>query len=115
MLKTFAAAGIAGSLVFLVPGSPGPPPQGGERHVRFVNDSREPITELYVSAVGADDWHGDLLGEEYLAPGGSVLVEIVDRNQSCRADIRIVRDDGSELVGRAVDICRAAGDDIALR
>jgi hypothetical protein len=115
MLKTLASAGLAGSLLFLVPGATGPPPLGGVRHVRFVNEGSEPIAELYLSAVGAGDWQGDLLGVDDLAPGGSLLLDVEDRNESCRVDVKVVRDDGSQMVGRGIDICRAAGRGVSLR
>jgi hypothetical protein len=114
MLKTIGAVGLAGSLFFLFPGA-SEPPLGGARHVRFVNEGRAPIAELYVSAIGADAWGSDRLGPDYLAPGEGVLVDIDDRNESCRADVRFVRNDGSQLVGRDVDICRGARDGLGLR
>jgi hypothetical protein len=112
--KAAAAVGLAGSLLLLAPGG-GEPPRGCARHVRFVNEGPQPIAELYVSAVGADDWGNDRLGLDYLAPGEGVPVAVEDRNESCRADIRIVRDDGSERIGRGVAICGAAGRRVGLR
>ncbi len=115
MLKTVAAVAVAGSLVFLVYGATGPPPRGGDRLVRFTNNAREPIVELHVSAVGSGHWQSDLLGSGYLLPGNSVLVDIDDRNENCRIDVKIVFDDGSERVSRSMDVCRAEDRAVALR
>ena len=111
MLRT-AAAAFAGSLLFLVCG---PPLRGGDRLVRFANEAREPIVELHVSAVGSEHWQGDLLGWSYLLPGNSVVVDIDDRNESCRIDVKVVFDDGSERVSRSMDVCRAEGWAVSLR
>jgi hypothetical protein len=112
MLK---AAAFAGSLLFLVYGATGPPAHGGDRFVHLVNDTRKPIVELHVSAVGSENWQDDLLGWDYLLPGNSVLVGIDDRYENCRIDVKIVFDDGSERVSRSVDLCRAEGWAVSLR
>jgi hypothetical protein len=115
MLKTVAAAGFIGSLLFLVPGATGPPPVGGLRHFRFTNETKEAIVELHLAAVGSGIWRGDLLGWDSLAPGNSVLVDVDDRNESCRVDVKMVLDDGSERVSSGVDICRAESYAVSLR
>jgi hypothetical protein len=115
MSKTVVAAVCAGSLLILAYGATGPPPRGGERLVRFTNETRQPIIELYVAPVGSDDWQGDLLGWDYLSPGNSVRIDIADRKGICRVDVKIVLDDGFERVSRGVDVCRREGWGVALR
>jgi hypothetical protein len=115
MLRTFAVAAFAGSLLLLAYGAIGPPLRGGDRLVRFTNETREPIVELHVSDVGRENWEEDLLGWNYLLPGSSVLVEVDDRNESCRVDVKMVLDDGSERVTRRVDVCRTVGWAVSLR
>jgi hypothetical protein len=114
MLKTAAATAFAATLLALVYVPTGPPPRGADRLVRFRNEARQPIVELHVSTVGSEDWRGDLLGLDYLPPGNSVLVVVDDRSGSCRVDVKILLDDGSERVSRVVDVCRAAGRAVAL-
>jgi hypothetical protein len=115
MLKTAVAVALAGSLLILVYAATGPPPRGGDRLVRFTNETREPIVELRVAAFGGGDWQHDLLDWDYLAPGNSVLVDIADPNESCRIDVKFVFDDGSERVSRGVDICPVEGWAVTLR
>jgi hypothetical protein len=114
MLKTVATAAIAGSLLCLVYGATGPPPIRRERQVLFTNEMREPIVELYAAAVGSGRWQGDLLGRDYLQPGASIAVDI-DDDANCRVDLKIVLDDGSEMLRRSVDVCRPPEIAAALR
>ena len=83
--------------------------QGRERHVLLTNNTREAIVEVHVSDVNSGNWQADLLGSDYLVPGGSVLVDIDDRDGRCRVDVRTVLDDGSDLVSRSVNVCRSEG------
>jgi hypothetical protein len=52
------------------------------------NDTEETITELYVSSSDEDDWGEDLLGDEELAPGESIDIEIDDDSEECEYDIQ---------------------------
>jgi hypothetical protein len=115
MSKTVVAAAFAGPLIFLACGATGPPLRDSDRLVRFTNEAREPIVELHVSTVGSENWQDDLLGSSYLLPGNSVVVDIDDRNENCRIDVKIVFDDGSERVSRSMDVCRADGWAVSLR
>jgi hypothetical protein len=108
-------AALAAALLFLFQGATGPPARGEERHVLLTNNTRQPIVEIYVSDDGAGNWQADLLGSDFLPPGGSVLLDIEDRNGNCRVDVRTVLDDGSELVSHGVNVCRAEGDAVSAR
>jgi hypothetical protein len=103
-----AAAAAAASLTLLVHAVAGTVALGGERRFLFANETRKPIVELHVAAVGSGNWQDDLLGWDHLRPGAAVFVDIDDRKADCRVDIKMVLDDGSELVSRNIDVCREA-------
>jgi hypothetical protein len=115
MLNVSTTTVMAGSLLLLFQGATGPPAHGGERHVLLTNNTREPIVEIYVSDTGAGNWQTDLLGADFLPPGGSILVNIDDRNDRCRVDVRTVLDSGENLVTRAVNVCRGEGFALSVR
>jgi hypothetical protein len=115
MLNASTTALAAASLLFLFQGATGPPAHGGERHVLLTNDTREPIIEIYVSDPGAGNWRADLLGPDFLPPGESVLVDIDDRNDRCRVDVKTVLDNGENLVTRSVNVCREEGYALSVR
>lgn len=104
MLNPSTTTALAASLWLLLQAT-GPPARGGERHLRVQNDTREPIVEIHVSDAGAGIWQADLLGADFLPPGTAVQVDIDDRNGRCRVDVRMVLDDGSDIVDRGVDVC----------
>ena len=93
-------------LLFLFKTAAGTPAHSGERHVVLINNTREPITELFISDDRAGSWHEDLLGSEFLLPGKSVSVDIDDRNGNCRVDVKTVFDNGAHLVNRGINACR---------
>ena len=87
---------LAASLLFLFQSAAGPPAGSDERRVVLTNNTRQPITEIYVSDDdGVDNWQKDLLGSESLLPGRSVIVDVDDRNGNCKVNIKTVLDDGS--------------------
>ena len=56
------------------------------------------------SHFGSELWNTDLLGDDYLAPASSVLVNI-DDGAGCRFDFKTVFDDGTTQIRRNVDVC----------
>jgi hypothetical protein len=93
-------------LLFLFQSAAGTPANSAERHVVLINNTRDPIVEIYLSDDQAGNWQQDLLGSEFLLPGGSVSVDIDDRNGNCRVDVKTVFDNGSHLVNRGINACR---------
>jgi hypothetical protein len=115
MLNATTVGFAAASLVFFAQGAGEPQAQGGERQVQLVNDGRQPIVEIYASDDDGADWQSDLLGSDFLPPGGSVLVDIDDRDGNCRISLKTVFDDGSNRIERGVGICLDDGHAVALR
>ena len=95
---------VAGAILCALQIATGPPASALDRWVELSNNTRMTIVEIYISHVGADFWNVDLLGQDLLAPAGSVLVKIDDR-ADCRFDVETVFDDGTTLVRRDVNIC----------
>ncbi len=115
MINISNPAVVAGALFLLFQSATGPPAQSCERHVLLTNNTHEAVVEVHVSDVGSGNWQADLLGSDFLMPGGSVLVDIDDRDGRCRVDVRTVLDDGSDLFNRSVDVCRNEDTAVSLR
>lgn len=75
---------------------------GAARRVTVTHAHGRPVRELYLSAVEEDDWGANLLGATPLAPGQS---RELGMEGGCRADLRIVFDNGNAEELREVDIC----------
>jgi hypothetical protein len=110
-----AATSVAASLVCLLTSAADPPAYGLERHVVVANDTRQAIVEIYLSNIGTGNWQQDVLGSDFLSPGDSTLVTVDDRNGQCWFDVKTVLDDGTNLIRRGVDVCRAEGYTISYR
>jgi len=109
------AAVVTASLICLQAGAIQLPAYGLERHVVVANDMRQAIVEIYVSNAGTGNWQRDVLGSDFLQPGGSALVSIDDRDGQCRVDLKTVFDDGTSLIQRSIDVCRAEGYTLSYR
>ena len=79
-----------------------------DRHVRIVNQTGYTIVRFYGSNTGADDWQEDILGEDMLPSGQSVVINFDDATGYCMFDFKAVFDDGEELVRDGVNICEVA-------
>ncbi len=115
MINLSSGAVAAGTLLLFFNSATGPPAQGRERHVLLTNNTHEAIVEVHVSDVGSGNWQPDLLGSDFLMPGGSVSVDVDDRSGRCRVDVKTVLDDGSDLVNRSVNVCRNEDSAVSLR
>ena len=115
MINSFGSVLGAASLLGLLSGGTGPPAYGLERHLVVANDTRQPIVEIYLSNAGTGNWQQDALSSDFLPPGNSVLVTVDERNGQCRFDLKTVLDDGTNLIQRGVDVCRAEGFAISYR
>ena len=108
MLNVSNTVGVV-SLLFLFQSATVPPAHSGERHVVLTNNTRERIIEIYVSDDHTENWQEDHLDVDFLLPGSSVSVNIDDRNDNCRIDVKTVLSNGSSLVYRGVNACHAEG------
>jgi hypothetical protein len=79
--------------------------QALDRRVRIVNDSKVDIVEFYGSHVGEAPSDEDMLGEDDLPPGKSVVLNFDDGSGYCRFAFRAVFDDGVELTRPSVNVC----------
>lgn len=76
-----------------------------DRRVVIVNDTSTAINEFYASSVGVNSWQEDILGNETLAAGDSVRVNVDDGTGYCKYDFRAVFEDGTETVRKRVNVC----------
>lgn len=70
----------------------------------LVNDSSHTIVEMYVSAVGEDEWGENILTVDGVEPGVSGEVSITDGLEVCEYDLRFVTDAGAEAT-QTQDLC----------
>jgi hypothetical protein len=75
----------------------------------LTNTTRRTVVELFAAEIGSGDWQIDVLGEDFLQPGATAVVDIDDRSGYCRFDLKAVFDDGSELIRRDVNVCALDG------
>ena len=104
MFKISGSPIIARTIVSALHAATGPPAVALDRWVELTNNTQMPIVEVYISRVRSELWNIDLLGDDYLAPASSVLVNIDDR-MGCRFDFKTVFDDGTTQIRRDVDVC----------
>ena len=95
---------IAGTIIGALQTATGPPASASDRWIELTNNTRMPIVEIYIGHARSELWNIDLLGDDYLAPASSVLVNIND-GMGCRFDFKTVFDDGTTQIRRDVDVC----------
>jgi hypothetical protein len=107
-LKMFKISGLpimaGSSIICALQTATGPPVSALDRWIELTNNTRIPIVEIYISHARSDLWNTDLLGDDYLAPASSVLVNI-DDGAGCRFDFKTVFYDGTTQIRRNVDVC----------
>ena len=79
-----------------------------DRRVTIENETGFTIVEFYGSNSGEQDWQEDILGEDMLPSGQSVVIDFDDATGYCMFDFKAVFDDGEELVREGVNICEVA-------
>jgi len=76
-----------------------------DRRVEIVNNTGYTMVEFYGSNKGTNSWEEDILGQDVLPSGYSVVVNFDDRSGYCKFDFRAVFDDGDEVIQNNVNVC----------
>ena len=76
-----------------------------DRRVRIINETNHTIVRFFGSNAGTTDWEEDILGDDVLAPGQSVVINFDDGTGYCKFDFKAEFDDGDEVVKHGIDVC----------
>jgi hypothetical protein len=76
-----------------------------DRRVRIINETNFTITHFYGSNVGEDDWQEDILGQDVLPPGESVVINFDDGSGYCKFDFKAKFEDNDEVIKNNIDVC----------
>lgn len=76
-----------------------------DRRVRIINETSHTIVRFFGSNAGTTDWEEDILGDDVLAPGQSVVINFDDGTGYCKFDFKAEFDDGDEVVKHGIDVC----------
>lgn len=76
-----------------------------DRRVQIYNDTDFTIVQFYASNKGTNDWQEDILGNEVLVAGSSVMVNIDDGTGYCKFDFLAVFEDEDQVVSSDNNIC----------
>lgn len=79
----------------------------GKQDFVLANRTGLTIDELYVSASDTDDWEEDVLGRDVLPNGESVTIRFAPDARQCSYDLKVVDEDGDDLVWTDIDLCKA--------
>jgi len=109
VLRKIVNSSLLGAVVLgaaMVPASAEASCQDGtSRKIRMVNNTSYTIRRMYGSNQGTTSWQEDVLGENVLSPGQSVIVNWDDDTCSCMYDFRVVYSDGDQSVKNGVNVC----------
>lgn len=77
-----------------------------DRHVKVINKTKTAILSFYASRTSSNDWEEDILGEDVIMPGKSMVINIDDGSGACKYDFKGEFEDGEEVVKANVDVCK---------
>lgn len=77
-----------------------------DRHVKVINKTKTTILSFYASRTSSNDWEEDILGEDVIMPGKSMVINIDDGSGACKYDFKGEFEDGEEVVKANVDVCK---------
>jgi hypothetical protein len=78
---------------------------GVSRRINMVNNTSFTIRRMYGSNQKASTWQEDVLGDDVLGPGQSVVVNWDDNTCSCMFDFKVVYSDGDTSTKSGVNVC----------
>ncbi|MBZ4690696.1 MAG: hypothetical protein JG765_1947 [Cereibacter sp.] len=81
------------------------PAAAADRRVQIVNNTGFTMVEFYGSNKGSQAWEEDILGQDVLEDGQSVVINFNDDSGYCKFDFRAVFEDGDEVVEAGVNVC----------
>lgn len=79
--------------------------EAADRRVEVVNASGREMREFYASNTKRSNWEEDILGQDVLPAGRSIVINIDDGTGACRFDLLAVLDGGRRVEQRNVDVC----------
>lgn len=99
--RQLAALAVAGALAALGVTSAA----ALDRRVQINNNTDYDIIEFYASNKGTDDWEEDILGDNVLSAGDSVIINIDDSTGYCKFDFLAVFEDNDQVVSNDNNVC----------
>lgn len=72
---------------------------------RIINGARVPATTLNIVRAGQEGWGANLLARGPLAPGDQLSMRPPE-GAGCRFDLRLLLQDGQEVIRRDADVCQ---------
>ena len=76
-----------------------------DRRVQINNVSSYDIYEFYASNTGEANWQEDILGDDVLLAGSSVIINIDDGSGYCKYDFMAVFEDGDQAISADNNVC----------
>ena len=108
MLKAFARRAVLAAAISAVAfGTMGfQSYDGQDRRVVIINATGVTMTHFYASNSGQNDWEEDILGQDVLASGARVRINIDDGTGACIYDFKARFSDGDELIRYRINVCQ---------
>ena len=74
------------------------------KKVKIINETRHTMVQFHASRVGTNSWEEDILGQDTLVVGASVVVNF-GTDDYCLYDFLGVFDDGDKVEKRRINVC----------
>lgn len=105
MVGTYGRGVAAAALTAVLALLASDPAAAEDRRVKVINETSYTVVEFYGSNAGSRSWEEDVLGEDVLLPGQSVIVNFDDGSGYCRFDFLARFEDGDEVEKHDIDVC----------